>query len=128
VATTEWLGADQLLRLDLADIEARALERMPEAVRLVVQYGADGENESAWERWALRPRILADSGESDTSTTVLGRRLELPVIVGPHGLKSLCHPDGEAADATACADAGTFMVLRTGAAAPEEIGAIALSG
>lgn len=112
---------------DLAEIRRLAEQRMPDDVRTFVQCTDTGNalraNERAWERWALRPRVLVDVSRCDTSTTVVGERVELPVLVAPFTLSALCHPDGELAPARACADAGTIMTLSCGATRPpEEIG------
>ncbi|HEV2952156.1 MAG TPA: alpha-hydroxy-acid oxidizing protein, partial [Actinomycetota bacterium] len=39
------------------------------------------ENLRAFDRWVLRPRFLRGSGFPDTSTELLGTRVEFPVLV-----------------------------------------------
>jgi isopentenyl diphosphate isomerase/L-lactate dehydrogenase-like FMN-dependent dehydrogenase len=73
------------------------------------------ENVLAFERWKLRPRVLVDVGDVDTSTTVLGTRIAAPILVAPMALQKLAHPEGEAATARAAAAAGTIMVLSSAA-------------
>jgi 4-hydroxymandelate oxidase len=116
----------ELADLTLAELHRLGLTRMPEAVRVVWEHGLGLGNEAAWQRWALRPRVLRDMTNCDTATTVLSQRIELPVIVGPHALQVLCHPDGEVATATGSARAGTFMTLSSAASrySPEQVGAV----
>lgn len=110
---------------EFAQLQRLGLARMPDPVRLLWEHGLRIGNEAAWRRWALRPRVLCDVSSCDTSTAVLGQRIELPVIVAPHSLQELCHPDGELATAKACARAGTFMALPFGASrSPADIGPV----
>jgi 4-hydroxymandelate oxidase len=80
--------------------------------------GADGEltladNRRAFDRYALRPRVLVGVDAVDTSTTVLGARLALPVVLAPTAFNKLAHPDGELAAARAAGAAGTVMCCST---------------
>lgn len=43
------------------------------------------ENRKAYDRIGLRPRALADVSTVDISTTVLGRRHAMPLLLGPGG-------------------------------------------
>jgi len=42
----------------------------------------------------LRPRILVDVSSVDTSTTVLGFRISMPIMVSPTAHHKLAHPEG----------------------------------
>jgi hypothetical protein len=42
----------------------------------------------------LRPRILVDVSSVDTSTTVLGSRISMPIMVSPTAHHKLAHPEG----------------------------------
>ncbi|HEX2027321.1 MAG TPA: alpha-hydroxy acid oxidase [Nitriliruptorales bacterium] len=80
--------------------------------------GADDEltladNVAAWGRLRLRPHVLRDVSTVDTSTTVLGTPVRLPVLVAPTAYQRLAHDDGEAATARGAAAAGTVMVVST---------------
>jgi 4-hydroxymandelate oxidase len=61
----------------------------------------------------LRPRYLVDVSERDLRTTVMGSRVEFPVLLAPTGFQQLAHPDGEIASARAAHRAGTIMTLST---------------
>src|ERR687892_2200752 len=71
------------------------------------------ENEAAFRRWVLRPRVLVDVSSVTTATTVLGTEVSMPLLVAPTAFHRLCHPDGEFATARAAAAAGTIMCLST---------------
>ncbi len=110
--------------LDLAsfvattDFEAPAAARLHPAARAYIDGGSFGEatlrdNLAIWDRYRLRPRVLADVATIDATTTILGRPSALPVGVAPAALHGLAHPDGELATARAAAAAGAINVLST---------------
>ena len=68
-------------------------------------------NESAWQEIDLVPRPLNGTVARDLSVDLFGRRLALPVIIGPTGLSGLFWPGGELAAARAAASAGTAFCL-----------------
>jgi L-lactate dehydrogenase (cytochrome) len=63
----------------------------------------------------LRPRVAVDVSVRDLSTTVLGRKLAVPVILSPTGLTGLAIPKGERAAAAAARDAGIIYCLSSNA-------------
>ena len=50
-------------------------------------------------RYRLRPRMLRDTTNTDTSTTVLGHRINFPVAVAPTAFHCMAHHDGESGTA-----------------------------
>jgi isopentenyl diphosphate isomerase/L-lactate dehydrogenase-like FMN-dependent dehydrogenase len=106
-------------------INLREFERMAES-KLDPQAwgyyagGADDEwtlreNELAFQRLILRPRVLVDVTVIETSTTMLGTPVSMPVLVAPTAGQGMAHEDGECATARACAAAGTLMVASSSA-------------
>jgi isopentenyl diphosphate isomerase/L-lactate dehydrogenase-like FMN-dependent dehydrogenase len=71
------------------------------------------DNEAAFARRRLLPRVLVDVSGISTATTVLGTEISLPVIVAPVALQRMAHPDGEPGMARAAAAAGTLMCVST---------------
>jgi 4-hydroxymandelate oxidase len=71
------------------------------------------ENEAAWRRRRLRPRVLVDVSRVDPSTTMLGTATALPMAIAPMAAEGLAHPDAELAVARAAALAGVPFVLST---------------
>lgn len=104
--------------INLYDFEAAAKERLE---RMAYDYYASGamdeitlrRNQRAFDRIRLRYRVLRDVSRRDLVTSLLGRRLALPVLVAPTAFQRMAHPDGEAATARAAAAAGTVMMLST---------------
>ncbi|KAE8728627.1 Peroxisomal (S)-2-hydroxy-acid oxidase GLO4 [Hibiscus syriacus] len=71
------------------------------------------ENEEAFHRITIRPRILRDVSGIDLSTTVLGYKISMPVMIAPTSMQKLANPEGEIATARAASTCGTIMVLST---------------
>ncbi len=71
-------------------------------------------NEAAFDDLRLLPQPLRGAAERDLSVTLFGKRLSLPVFVGPAGLAGLFWPDGERCAARAAAAAGTGFCLSHG--------------
>ncbi|MET0634149.1 MAG: alpha-hydroxy acid oxidase [Xanthobacteraceae bacterium] len=107
--------------MDSADFDAleeRARARLAPAAYAFAAAGADDEittadNVAAWRRLRLRPRMLNDITKIDTGVSILGVRLETPIMVAPFGRHRLFHPDGERATARGAAAAGSVFVLPT---------------
>jgi 4-hydroxymandelate oxidase len=126
MTTTRRAAIDVSRLFAIGEFQTLAEERMPEAVRINVQCEGTGRalraNVAAWDRWALRPKVLVDVSSCDTSTTVLGEPIELPALIAPFTCSALCHPDGELGVARASARAATIMTLSMGSTrSPEEI-------
>lgn len=101
----------------MRDLARRAL---PRPVFDFADGGAEDEhslwrNEAAFAGHELLPRPLNGAAERDLSIELFGRRLSLPVIIGPTGLSGLFWPAGELAAARAAAAAGTAFCLSHGA-------------
>jgi len=103
---------------NLLELEEMARAKVPPAAFDYIAGGAEDEtsvrrNREAYAHWALRPRVLADVSRRDTSTTVLGTKVSMPILVAPTAFHCLVHPDGEVATARGTAAAGTLMVAST---------------
>ncbi len=70
-----------------------------------------GRNRSSFSKYQLMPRILRDVGDIDLSTTILGRKVDLPVLLSPTGQTRMFHHGGEKAAVRAAARAGTIYSL-----------------
>ncbi|CAH1226881.1 HAO1 [Branchiostoma lanceolatum] len=100
----------------IADVEKSARERLPDyAWAYYSRTSADGQtyqdNLEAYRRYRLIPRNLRDVSIRDTSVTVLGTRLDIPVAIGPTAIHRFAHPDAELATAKGAAAMNTGMVL-----------------
>lgn len=69
------------------------------------------ENISAFQKYRIRPRVLRDISQLDTSVEIFGYRSSLPLGVAPTAMQCLAHADGEIATSKACSNAGVVMGL-----------------
>jgi isopentenyl diphosphate isomerase/L-lactate dehydrogenase-like FMN-dependent dehydrogenase len=112
--------ASQRLELPptISDFEQRAAELLPAGPHGYFAGGAGDEitlrdNVAAWQRLALRPRVMVDCADRDLTMTVLGRPLAHPLIVAPTAFHALATAEGEAASARGAAATGTLFCLST---------------
>ncbi|XVE88590.1 hypothetical protein DITRI_Ditri19aG0081500 [Diplodiscus trichospermus] len=70
------------------------------------------ENEEAFHRIIIQPRILRDVSSIDLSTTVLGYNISMPVMIAPTSMQKLANPAGEIATARAASACNTIMVYK----------------
>jgi len=117
--------------VNVLDFEAIARDKMTPSAYDYYAGGAEDEvtlteNRAAFQRLALRPRVLAGTGTVNTSVELLGLSLSFPVALAPTAFNRLGHPEGELAAARAAGKAGTLMCCSTIAStAIEDIAAIA---
>jgi L-lactate dehydrogenase (cytochrome) len=71
-------------------------------------------NEDAFDAIELLPRPLRGVAERDLSITLFGKRMSMPLMIGPTGLAGLYWPDGERCAARAASSAGTAFCLSHG--------------
>lgn len=106
-----------------------ARRRLPAPIFHYIDGGADdevtlGRNTSAFDDVDLVPNVLAGVEEVDLSVRVLGRDLELPLLLSPTAMQRLFHHEGERALVSAAAQFGTmFGVSTIGTRSIEELGA-----
>jgi isopentenyl diphosphate isomerase/L-lactate dehydrogenase-like FMN-dependent dehydrogenase len=106
--------ASQLI--SLADYE-RAAEGLIDAAAFGYYFGGAGDeitlrdNVVAWNRFAIRPRVLVGVGRVDPRITLLSKPRPHPLIVAPMAWQRLAHADGEVATGRACEATGTIMCL-----------------
>ena len=104
--------------ITLTDVESLARERLDPhwAEYFVGGAGAErtlGANREAFERHVLRQRVLCGIERVSTETMLLGRSLQMPVVVAPVAYQRMAHPDGEEAMARAAAATGAGFCLST---------------
>ena len=102
----------------LKDLEKHASRVLPKMAWDYYRSGADAEvtlaeNENAFLRYRLYPRILRSVDMPSLSTTIQGHPISMPICISPSAAHCLAHPDGEKATARAAASAGTCMCLST---------------
>jgi L-lactate dehydrogenase (cytochrome) len=100
------------------DLRAIARRRLPRGVFDYIDGGAEDErtmaaNTAAFARRTFQPRVLRDVGVIDPSTTLLGQRLSIPLVLAPTGFTRIADPQGELAVARAAQRAGVPYSLST---------------
>ncbi|XP_030195102.1 2-Hydroxyacid oxidase 1 isoform X2 [Gadus morhua] len=120
-------------RVCVSDYEVDAQKILPKAVYDYYRSGADQQqtledNTAAFNRWRLRPRVLRDVSEVDTSCSVLGQPLSAPLCAAATAMQRMAHPDGETATARACKQAQTGMMLSSWATSTIEEVSVASDG
>lgn len=80
------------------------------------------DNEKAFGRYKLRPRILRDVSEVDSTTEIFKTKVSMPLGFAPAAAHRLAHEDGETGTSRAAASNGIPMCLSTWATtSPEEV-------
>lgn len=100
------------------DLRRVAKRRLPRGVFDYIDGGAEDErtmvnNAAVFSNLEFRPNVLRDVSRVDTSTTLLGRHIPLPLILAPTGYTRIAHSQGELAVARAAARAGLPYSLST---------------
>jgi isopentenyl diphosphate isomerase/L-lactate dehydrogenase-like FMN-dependent dehydrogenase len=102
------------------DWERAAEEKLDPGAFGYIAGGAGAEstmraNRDAFERWRIRPRMLAGNASRDISVDVLGMHSPAPFFLAPVGVLSIAHPEAETGAARAAASAGVPFLLSSAA-------------
>ncbi|KAM7289537.1 hydroxyacid oxidase 1 [Ixodes scapularis] len=101
----------------LDDIERLGRAKLDPVSGAYFNSGADleqtlNENQTAYLRLRLRPRVLRNVAQRNMEVTLLGdQRLSMPLAISPTAFQKMADSDGELATARAARRAGTLMVL-----------------
>lgn len=113
------------------DWEPLAKEALSQMVFEYVSGGAGDEitlreNRNGFDRIRLRPKMLVDVSTIDTSTTLFGYQMPIPVLLAPVAYQKMIHPDGELESLRGANAAGVTFVASTAAStAVEDIASVA---
>jgi heme/flavin dehydrogenase (mycofactocin system) len=108
----------------VAQARHRAGKRLPRPVFQALHAGSErggtlADNVAAFDELGFAPHVADLPAHRDQTTTVLGQRIALPVLLAPTGVQAV-HPDGEVAVARASADRDTALGLSCFAGKPIE--------
>jgi len=86
--------------MTIEDLRRIAKRRLPRGVFDYIDGGAEDErtlvnNAAGFERLEFRPNVLRDVSALDTHTTLLGKRISMPLVLAPTGYTRLTHSQGE---------------------------------
>jgi L-lactate dehydrogenase (cytochrome) len=98
------------------DFRRLAKRRLPGPIFHYIDGGADDEvtlrrNTEAFDACDLVPNVLQGIDAVDLGTTVMGRRISMPIFLSPTALQRLFHWQGERAVAGAAGRFGTYFGL-----------------
>ena len=103
---------------NFGDFRKLAKKKLPAPIFHYIDGGADDEttlkrNTNSFDDCDLIPNILRSVGEPNLSTTVFGRKIDMPIFLSPTAMQSLYHPDGDKASARAAEKFGTMYSMST---------------
>jgi 4-hydroxymandelate oxidase len=102
--------------MDLEYLERVAREKLDPSFYDYIAGGAEDEltladNQAAWSRPRLRPRVLRDVRVVDTQTTFLGARVASPLGIAPMAMQHRACAEGPVATAQAAAATRSLLVF-----------------
>ena len=109
------------------DFRKLAKQKLPSPIFHYIDGAADDEatykiNTLAYDDCDLVPNVLAGVNKIDMTTTILGKKLDMPIYCAPTALQRLFHHEGEIGVGKAAEKFGTmFGVSSLGTASIEEI-------
>jgi len=116
VAHLPRIAPEDLLSVDMYHDVAK--RKLPKMVYDYYRSGADDmitlqESVDAFRRIKLRPRMFVDvtPEKLQLSTTILGSKVDFPILVAPSAMHKMAHEDGESATVRAAASMNTLMTL-----------------
>jgi lactate 2-monooxygenase len=119
------MGTKPLVPISFAELEAKAREKLTPEAYAYVACGAGfehtvEENDAAFDRWRIVPRMLRDVAQRDLSIELFGRKLNAPLLMAPIGVQELVHEDADLATAKAAAAERVPMIFSNQASVPME--------
>ena len=111
----------------VSDLAKVAKKRVPKVVFDYVEGSAVDEvsyarSREAWDRVEFNSKVLRDVSVIDTSETILGKKVDLPIIFSPTGYTRLMHHVGKPAVASVAFEKNLVYSLSTmGTTSPAEL-------
>ena len=101
--------------VSIDDYRRASRKHLPKMISDYLEGGALDEttmraNEERFDALMLRQRSLVDLTGMNTTTTVLGRPLTMPLMVAPMGMLTIFHPGSDPAVARAAVRAGSIFI------------------
>lgn len=120
--------------LNLNEVEELATKKMSKRAWAYYYSSSDdtwskSNNSLVYRSILLRPRVFVDCTSCDSSTTLIGTKVGLPLFVAPAAMARLGHPDGEQGIARAASKFGALQIISNNASmTPEQIASDARPG
>ena len=111
--------------LNISELRAQAKNALPTPIFDHIEGGSDDEvtladNVSAFSKYYLTPRYCSGVDEIDTSTAVMGTKLDWPLIMAPWGGQALINRTGECGAARAAQNNDMVFCLSSFSSTPLE--------
>ncbi|MBT4867509.1 MAG: alpha-hydroxy-acid oxidizing protein [Planctomycetaceae bacterium] len=102
--------------VNVADFQKLAESRMQNATYNYITTGSADEitlreNVEAFRRMKVFPPLLKGVSKADLSTTVMKRKIDMPILLAPVAAQRMFHPEGALASARAAAAAKTVFAV-----------------
>ncbi|MBM7663012.1 isopentenyl diphosphate isomerase/L-lactate dehydrogenase-like FMN-dependent dehydrogenase [Bacillus mesophilus] len=99
---------ENIIPVTYEELEAKAKAHLKKEPFYYVAASAGAEvtarnNNRAFDKWQIVPRMLCDTSTRDLSVELYGKRYKYPILCAPVGVQSIIHPDGELGSARAAA-------------------------
>jgi L-lactate dehydrogenase (cytochrome) len=103
---------------NFSDFRKLAKKKLPAPIFHYIDGGADDEitlrrNTESFNDCDLVPNILASVGKPDLSTTIFGKKIDMPIFLSPTAMQRLYNHEGDLASARAAEKFGTFYSMST---------------
>ncbi len=100
------------------DFRKLAKKKLPSPIFHYIDGGSDDEvtlrrNTASFDDCDLVPNVLANVGTPDLSTTIFGKKINLPIFLAPTAMQRLYHHHGDKASAKAAEKFETFYSMST---------------
>jgi len=104
--------------INLVEYELAAKQKLSPAAYGYYRGGASDEitifdNRHAYDDIKILPYVLRDVSQRDLFTTVLGQKIDFPVVIAPMAMAALAHPDKELGIAQSAKEFGIPMCVST---------------
>tara|TARA_Y100001970_G_scaffold216352_1_gene264805 strand:+ start:1000 stop:2151 length:1152 start_codon:yes stop_codon:yes gene_type:complete len=100
------------------DFRKLAKKKLPSPIFHYIDGGSDDEitlkrNTKSFDDCDLVPNVLASVGKPDLSTTIFGKKINIPIFLAPTAMQRLYHHHGDKASAKAAEKFSTFYSMST---------------
>src|SRR5579871_5589483 len=116
-------GAKPVVPFQAQVLRDRAKQKMSAEAWAYIDGGAGneesiGRNAAAFSAVSIRPHMMRPNDKADFSQSILGLRLDYPVLLAPIGALDLVCADADRVVAQACHDTGTPFIFSNQAGTP----------
>ncbi|HEU5289481.1 MAG TPA: lactate 2-monooxygenase [Cyclobacteriaceae bacterium] len=124
-------GKRPAVKISFHQLEQEARKKMSDQAFAYIAGAAGNEdtvnnNQSAFEKWKIVPRMLRNVSERDTSIELFGQKIPSPLLLSPVGVLEMVHPEADIAVAKAAARLGLPYIFSNQASKPMEACAAAM--